>query len=449
MPNLKAIDVIEQESTSIVGLSDHEALCLKQLGEELRGGDKWWGKAQDEGTTDESDQRKASVIKVGREPGDHGWNIQVGNAIGVIGVGDLQINVLPKIGERHFNHIANMAVNPSRLRFGHETWRVAQELSFLPSVWGALIEALSKTLRADLHHDYEEVFDDPPYIRGRLDVRSVSVNLARGLIRFPATFDELTSDNSVNRILRAAAEYVAIAASNLALSENEVTGAFYKELAASATESAYRLCQAGPLRSKDLDAETPRLAVHQRQALDLSHHVLSGIGRSLTVGNTKVTCFLQPTPDLIEDGVRALLDTGLGEKVSVKKRRRTAARLSFNPDLVIEVDGDPSDVPTATGDVKYRIRKEDWPRDVLLQAMGFAQVFTAGNGFFIDFSHIGENHETKSEKIRDISYHHITWPTGNEIDPAFAEEQVLAELQRVIFGVEHSGLQATNLGQSL
>jgi hypothetical protein len=433
VPKREAISIVEQKSTLILDLSDNEAKCLKQLGQDLRGTDLWWGQVREEAIGEEPNSSKASVIKVGREPEDLGWRIQVGNAVGVIGVGDLQINVLPKIGENHFNYIAGMAINPSRLRFGQDNWGVAQDSAFLPAVWNAFIESLTTTLRADLHHEYVETSDDPPYVRGRLDIRRVVINLARGQMNFPAKFDELSSDNSVNRVLRAAAEYVSRAASSFVSRNGELDRGVYEALSARAAESAYQLLEAGPLRTGDLDAELPRLAVHQLRAVNLARHVLSGIGRSLQVGDTKVTCFLQPTPDLIEDGVRALLDAKLGEGISVKKKRRAAARLDFNPDLVIEVDNEPSDEPNATGDVKYRIRKEDWPRDVLLQAMGFAQVFTSSKGFFIDFSDAGEVCETKSEKIRDVTYHHITWPTGFDVNPSESENHLITELRRVVF----------------
>ena len=427
VPQREPIDLIEQKSQVVQGLSDNEAACLKLLGQELRGTDLYWGRSQDDIVAEDDDVSIPSVIKVSRQPEDSGWRIQVGNAIGVIGVGDLQINVLPKIGEAHFNHIAEMAINPACLRIGRQIWDVAPDSKFLPAVWGAFLDALTVTLRAELHHDYDERTDDPPYVRGRLDVRRVAVNLARGKMNFPATFDELSSDNPVNRILRAAAEYVALAASNLANGSNS-----FRDMSILARETTYRLGEAGPLRSSDLELETPRIAAHQARALDLARHVLSGVGRSLKIGNTKVSCFLQPTPNLIEDGVRQLLDAKLGTGVSVKKRKRSAARLDFNPDLVVEIDHSPSHAPDATGDVKYRFRKEDWPREVLLQAMGFAQVFTASKAFFIDFGEDGPNIQTKTEKIREVVYHHVTWPIGKNLDPMHSEEHIIEELRRVI-----------------
>jgi hypothetical protein len=165
--------------------------------------------------------------------------------------------------------------------------------------------------------------------------------------------------------------------------------------------------------------------------LELAKHIVSGVGRSLVVGDVAVTCFLQPTPSLMEDGIREILSARMGAGVSVAKRRRSAAKLEFNPDLVVEVASDDVGQPRATGDVKYRLRKNDWQRDVLQQAVTFAQVFTAKKAFFIDFS--DEPHMvTKSEVIHEVEYHHVTWPCSSTTDPETAEDYVVSELQRVL-----------------
>ncbi len=432
MPQREAQDIVEYRSTVIPELSNDEAGALQALGKELRGTELSWN-AEDEtdGISDDIEASEASVIKVSREPSDKGWRIQVRNSVGVIGVNDLQINVLPKIGQKHFNHVASKAVDPAKLRFGREAFRLKADQTFLPAVWGAFLDALETSLRADLHHDYEECNDDPSYIRGRLDVRRTSLNIYRGVLRFPSTFEELTIDNPVNRILRAAAELVGTASELTAPAAPGAPRDSYLDLAMRSRETVYRIGNVGRLLPHDLDAPVPRLAAHQIRALELAKHIVSGVGRSLVVGNVAVTCFLQPTPSLMEDGIREILSVRMGAGVSVAKRRRSAAKLEFNPDLVVEVANDDVDQPRATGDVKYRLRKNDWQRDVLQQAVTFAQVFTAKKAFFIDFS--DEPHMvTKSEVIHEVEYHHVTWPCSATTDPETAEDYVVSELQRVL-----------------
>jgi len=428
----EACEIVEYQSAIIPDLSNEEAAALEALGRELRGTELIQaGETESEGESESVRAEEASVISVNRGPSDKGWRIQVRNAIGVIGVDDLQINVAPKIGKKHFNHVATRAIDPVGMRFGRGRFTLEEDQTFLPSVWGAFLTALEISLKADLHQDYEERSEDPTYIRGRLDLRRTSLNLARGVLRFPSIFDELTKDNPVNRILRAGAEKVGAGAELAAPMRQGTQRDSYLELVARSREIIYRIGDVGRLQPRDLDASTPRLAAHQLQALDLARHVLSGVGRSLTFGNVSVNCFLQPTPSLMEDGIRQILTERLGSDVSVTKRRRSAARLEFNPDLVIEVAADEVDCPRATGDVKYRLRKDDWQRDVLQQAITFAQVFVAQKAFFIDFSD-SSTIATRSESIRGVEYHHITWPCSSSSAPEQSENHIVSELQRVL-----------------
>lgn len=432
MPQREAQDIVEHQSTLIPELSNEEAGALQALGRELRGTElSWRSEYETDGSSDDLSAIGASVIKVSREPSDKGWRIQVRNAVGVIGVDDLQINVLPKIGKKHFNYVASKAVDPPSLRFGREVFRLKADEMFLPAVWGAFLYALETSLQADLHHDYEERTDDPSYIRGQLDVRRTTLNISRGILRFPSAFEELTSDNPMNRILRAAAELVGTASELTAPVAPGVPRDTYLELTARSRQAVYRIGNVGRLRLQDMDSLAPRLAAHQSQALELAKHILTGVGRSLSVGDVAVSCFLQPTPSLMEDGIRKILSDRMGAGVSVVKRRRSAAKLEFNPDLVVEVDSDDDNQPRATGDVKYRLRKDDWQRDVLQQAVTFAQVFTAKKAFFIDFSD-EPNMLTKSALIHEVEYHHVTWPCADSTDPGAAEDYVVGELQRVL-----------------
>lgn len=429
MSERESIHVVEWVPSIVQGLTEAEAAALETLGRELKGDSTWWG-APDEDDLESNESTSASVIRLHRRPGDSEWKIQVANAIGVIGVGDLQIIVHPKIGGRHFNFISSMALNPPWMRFSDGSHSLAKDESFLTAVWKSFLDALSISLKADLHRDYEERREEIDYVRGRLDVRRTSVNLARGILRFPSTFEDHTEDNPVNRTLRAAAQLV-----GRSLTLFGTTGDTNPRglTALRAWELLYRMGSVGELRPGDLDVAPPPLAVHQSRALELAKHVLSGVGRTLRVGDVEVSCFLQPTPGLIEDGVRELLDDGLGTNVSVKKRRRMAARLSFSPDLVVEVDHPTPLGPLATGDVKYRMRKEDWPRSVLLQAMGFAQVFDVRRAFFVDFAN-DVRHQTRSEVVSEVSYHHVTWPSGEDVSPEQSAEYVVSELRRVLLG---------------
>jgi 5-methylcytosine-specific restriction endonuclease McrBC regulatory subunit McrC len=427
------INLIEQEETIIESLTNEEAIALIKLGNDLSCSSPAWGGVYTGVESGLTSQQANSVISVDRHPLDIGWRIRVNNAVGVIGVNDLQINILPKIGIRHFDYIAGFAVEPSNLRFGSDRWFVSKDETFLPSVWVRFVQALVMYLRADLHRDYEEIVGAQTYIRGKLDIRAVALNVLSGRMTFPATYEELSRDNAVNRVLRAAAEFVSNAVFRAA--ENSLS---VNKLSKLVTESVYQLAEAGMVLPTDFEVEISRLADHQKRAFTLAIEVLSGVGRKTTIGEDEVNCFLHPTPNVIEDGIRQILDENLGSAVSVSKKRRAVSSLYFNPDLVVELDSQIGISTEATGDVKYRIRKQDWPREVLLQSMGFAQVFSAKSSFFIDFGLHSEKCETRTANIRDVTYHHITWPYGETVDPIASAKHIVSELYRALFESEKS-----------
>jgi 5-methylcytosine-specific restriction enzyme subunit McrC len=437
MDNPEIIFITEQKSSLIPALSESDATALEELGRELRGASRSWGNEGDFLQGLDGPHLSGGVIKVEKRPGEIGWRVLVSNAIGIIGVGDLQIMVMPKIPTNHFGYLASYAIDPAWLRLGNGQFQVEEDSGFLPSVWIAFLDALSVSLKADLHHDYVEMHDDPPYVRGGLDIRRTSVNLARGKLAFPAWYEELSVNNPINRVLRAASSFVEREASRimegLVVDEKFRQRAIYRLIADRARDAVYQLMQAGDLLSDDLTAEVSRLAVHQQRAFELARHILSGVGRTMMVGDKKVSCYLYATPPMIESGVRNLLNTHLSAEVSVTKQSRTAAKLRFNPDLVVEPIGLTPYGVFATGDVKYRIRNEDWPRDILEQAVVFAEVFNADQGFFIDFE-LGEDQpSTKSEQIDSKRYHRISWPAREGIAPDHSAQYILSECRKVLF----------------
>jgi hypothetical protein len=420
----------ERQAQVIEGLSDIQAAALDELGRQLRGSGSWRPPANDVSALsvdDEEDRRTAIVVS--RRPHSAGWTVTVNNAIGSVSVGDLQILVEPKIPSGHFAKLTILAADSDTARVANGSLRLEADSGAVPAVWLAYLDSLAVTLRSDLHHDYVEASDDPPYIRGRLDPRGTAVNLARGRLRFPAKFEELSVDNPVNRTLRSACLKVASGASDVAtrLLRFPETPQFetHRRIERRAREASYHLAQAGDLRPGDLEVETPRLAVHQHRALMIARHILSGVGRSVRVGDCEASCYLQPTPFVAESAVRNLLSVALAPDFAVTNRGKTVAGLSFNPDLVVYGVGGGNRGFVATGDVKYRLRNENWPRGVLEQAITFRQVFGAKIGFFIDFATGDTSDLDLSVDLGGIRFHRVSWPAHDSIDPDEAATRVL------------------------
>jgi len=303
-----------------------------------------------------------------------------------------------------------------------------------PVIW--LLDAVLITLRADLHHDYAEVFDDPPYIRGSLDIRRTSLNIARGKMSFPAMFEELSADNPVNRVLRAACLRVTNEASKFLSGDSKADvspqAKRLREIAKWAQESTYQLSQASDLQPGDLEIGISRLAVHQERALRLAKQILLSIGRTIQIGPDRASCFLNPTPPIVEAGIRNLLNQRIGKGIEVRKFSKSAAGLRFNPDLIFTDRNGKKFEIEATGDVKYKLRREDWPRDVLEQAVVFAEVFSARQGFFIDFVVNESNARKKSENIQGRNYHRLSWAAHPAISPEDACNLLISQCKLLL-----------------
>jgi len=437
--NREIAHITEQTLCKVPSLSEAEAGLLEALGRELRGMNRSWaGNEIEPDTLDGPSQEEnlRSVIRATRRPGESTWSVFVNNAIGVIGVNDLQIIVEPKIPNSHFDYLASWSIDPSRMRLAGGDFQLQVGFNFLSSLWISFLDALAVTLKADLHHDYLPVFEDPPFVRGRIDLARTYVNLGRGKFRFPSTYDELSVDNPVNRILKAASFFVNKQATNIyetlisdeALRQRVV----YRLIADRAREAHYQLSGAGEVLVGDLEVDVTRLAVHQQRAFELGKQILTGIGRSLEEGDMKVSCYLYPTPPVIESGIRNLLASEMKGSLNVTKRSRTTAKLKFNPDLVLESNEKGVLDVYATGDVKYRIRKEDWPREVLEQAIVFAEVFCADHGFFVDFSGSTSVAPSISEKINSRYFHRFSWPAHSKLSPEFSAEYVVTECQNTL-----------------
>jgi 5-methylcytosine-specific restriction enzyme subunit McrC len=444
VPPRRSLVITELQSQVVDGLTEDEAAALHELGRQLRGAGHWRQQSGNAGTeepegadVEDSDDDDSgaidgsrSAIRVSRQPKSSGWSVTVHNAIGAVSVGDLQILVEPKIPTSHFTKLFSLATDSHDLRVAAGSLHLEAENGAVPAVWIAFLDALSVTLRADLHHDYVEVTDDPPFLRGHLDLRAVAVNLARGRLRFPAIFDDLSVDNPVNRTLRSACLNVVDAASRVSASLSHALGEpqyqVHRLIERRAREASYRLSQVGDLRPGDLDVPTPRLAVHQLRALMIARHILSGIGRRVRVGDAEASCYLLPTPPIAESAVRNLLSTAMGPEHVVTKRGKKVAGLSFNPDLVVDGSGQKNLGTIATGDVKYRLRRENWPRTTLEQAITFRQVFGAKLGFFVDFSAGDTSDADLSINIGGIEFHRVSWPAHDSVDPESAATRMVS-----------------------
>src|SRR4051812_36957032 len=92
-------DLVESRP-SVIQLEDAEAVALQEMGERLASKAGWWGDEDDEDDSFAPPSARRSVIAVHRIIGST-WSVRVSDAVGVAGVGDVQLTIKPKIPEAH------------------------------------------------------------------------------------------------------------------------------------------------------------------------------------------------------------------------------------------------------------------------------------------------------------------------------------------------------------
>jgi 5-methylcytosine-specific restriction enzyme subunit McrC len=267
---------------------------------------------------------------------------------------------------------------------------------------------MERLLRQELMRDYDELADQLPAIRGRLELLPTASLYYAGRLAVACEFDEFAFDTPLNRILKAAA--ASVAGSRL----------LEAGLRQRAIRILARLDDVGPMRPSDLAATVDRRTGHYRDSVLLARQVLHAIGRQVRAGTDAAWTFLIRTPDLVEAGVRAVLADGLAPtRVTKETRHATGSTLSFNPDLVF-------DHGRAVGDVKYKVSGSDWGRGDLYQAIAFAEAFGAMDAVVVGFG-ATTDHELVDVDVGQKAIRALRWTV--DVDPELASRRLVADVQ--------------------
>ncbi len=373
---------------SIVDLSDDEAATLQFVGRQLAGTKKWWGSDSDSGP----DPSVVTCSPVGQGR----WRMRVSDAIGMIGLPSLQVVIEPKIPTRHLLFLLEASGEFPRL--APQRVRAMRDLHLWELILHWYTSELETLLRRGLLRDYEETYDDLPVLRGSVDAVATGRRYYQGNLAFDCAFDEFDFDTPPNRLLAAAARtVVGVPAGDVMLRRR-------------ARRGLSRFERVSELRLGDLRWQTDRRAGYYSTATTLARHIIRGVGRTISHGQEPVTSFLIRTPEMIEAGLRTVLQQELPDRTIEKRGRQLkGSTMTLNPDLVFD-SGD------SVGDVKYKLLSGDWPRADLYQLVAFATGFRARKGVLIHFA--GErDQDLPSLRVGDVQLHAASWLARVEIEP--------------------------------
>lgn len=322
------------------------------------------------------------------------YTVRVSDAIGVVGLGDRQIAVEPKISMPHLlflicqsHYLPRTAEIPTELM---------PDESFFTLVASWFVSACESALRGDLTRDYHGTISDLRTARGRVDCLATTRALLVGAPRVRCSYDTFGNDTSLNRLLRHALR---------AVQRDPVFGV---ETRRRARRADSRFSGVGEYRPSDLHASTDIRTKHYRDAATLARMLLTSQGATVLDGPIPGGTFLFRTPEAVEDGVRRLLQEELAPDWHIDKKGRTlrgAKPRTLNPDLVFN-QGE------AIGDVKYRV-SSGLTRSDINQVTTFAAGYHAKRGLLIMFGSGTERDHVEVGKIRIDT---INWDV-HEPDP--------------------------------
>jgi 5-methylcytosine-specific restriction enzyme subunit McrC len=385
----------------ILEIPDEDAIALQAVVDRLQSISEEWKQEELSELEGELSTTGTGRIAFSKVQDGH-WKVEAHHVIGVIHAGSTTIEFFPKIPLEHLMYFAEAAeVFPKSAR----AWTPsssATSLRELVTYW--FIEEVDRLLKVGLARDYVEQVITGETWGGTLDVLYVTDQYYQGAVQPRVTTDLFSVDSPLNRVLRAAVARVASAGVTHSHRARQMLGAF---------------AEVGPLRSTDLRTYPARNTKHYRDAWRLATQVLVSVGRSAQSGQLDGWSFILSTPDLVERGIRKILQEVLG--VSTSRQIFGGGQATFSPDLVFG-DG------LAVGDVKYKVSNDsDWTnwRTDLYQSLAFATAARVHSAVIVRFSEVPIT--VLPVDSGEYSVAQLVWPVGsveNPIDPIAARAQL-------------------------
>jgi 5-methylcytosine-specific restriction endonuclease McrBC regulatory subunit McrC len=294
--------------------------------------------------------------------------VRVSEAIGAIGLGDLQLIIEPKIPLPHLLYLLAESNQVPRSLYERSSLGVDDDFFSVIARW--FVHTCEVLLRRGLVSDYGRVTADLPCARGRIHPVKTAQSVLAGRPVIRCEFDRFGEDTSLNRVLKAAGVRL-LGLPGLPLGLRERCRRIH-----------HRLSDVGELRRPDLGVRPDALSRRYRDAHPLALAILASTGLSLEEGGKSTWTFLFRTPEAVEEGLRNALRTHLEPAWKVQKTAKILLgdrNRSLNPDLVFGRN-------EAVGDVKYRLTVDgEIKRGELNQVTTFATGYHAKKATVIAF----------------------------------------------------------------
>jgi 5-methylcytosine-specific restriction enzyme subunit McrC len=313
-------------------------------------------------------------VAVALPAGGGSWSVSNIRKVGVIRVGEYQIQVQPKVSTARLFFM--MGYSAHRDFWKDQDILVDADDDFLETITQAFIQQATRATASGLLQGYETLHEALPLIRGRIDV-SAQINHRAGLpLPMQVTFDEYSTNIAENQLISAAAHRL-LHISSLNHQARKQLGKLVQRL-----DGVALLQRGAPLPQ----VHFTRLNSRYRNALILAELILKNSSLEQRLGHITATAFLFDMWQIFEDFVTTTLAenfrriSGTAQTQARGRYLDSRARLALRPDL-LWMNG--SSV-LAVIDAKYKAPKaSNYPNADIYQMLAYCMRFGLRAGHLI------------------------------------------------------------------
>jgi hypothetical protein len=199
--------------------------------------------------------------------------------------------------------------------------------AFLSLLAMRFVGAVNRYLAWGMFGDYEEVSDELPYIRGRINFAQTMQNLSMGRIRFDLTFDHFSVDSELNRVIK---QGLSIAHTILRRSDAQSTCAWIDRVVLN------DFYEVGSFNWSDLRTRPGKHQENAREAWEDARNLIKSVGPAPESPTDEVIAFIIPkTEQVIEES----LLTALRQRWLPSDMQFGSYSLEYGGDSPREVEG--------------------------------------------------------------------------------------------------------------
>lgn len=312
-------------------------------------------------------RRTVRSIDVQPAPGLPGrYDVRPGAMVGIVRLGDLTVEIRPKLPVRRLLFLLSYVVDPKGWR--PDDADVAEDDDVFEAVIPSFVRQVQRALRRGVLQGYRTEEDSLSVVRGRVRFDD---QIRRRYGRTPPVevrYDEFTEDIEANRMLKAAAKRLLRLRPRAASARRALAG--IDGALAAVSDVAYG--------TRDLPVILyDRLNTHYRPAVELARLILRSTSTEVGDGAVRASACLFDMNGVFEDFVVVALREALGLSDRAFPQGARGRRLWLDEARQVSLEPDISwwegDRPVFVGDVKYKWTADATGRNAdIYQSLAYA-----------------------------------------------------------------------------